>query len=162
MLNNWLVATTVNEVGVSWIDFYSLGHICFGIGAFLVFSLFYTIPKAKGYTPIFSLLMVFISTLIVLVCWELMENILFVYIDQVMSTTIKFEGRPDSLQNSIADVLFGIIGAIGAWIFAYQTFKKDKKLWPYYIFGLLSLLLWLGFFIVARYLTYWNTPIFVE
>ena len=77
MIFNWLFAENVSEVGISWFDFYSIGHICFGIGLFLFFSLFYTIPKKKGHTPIFSLLFVFICTLIILGLWELFENTLF-------------------------------------------------------------------------------------
>ena len=48
MLFNWLIATTTEEVGLSWFDFYSIGHITFGIGIFLFFSFFYTIQKYKG------------------------------------------------------------------------------------------------------------------
>ena len=59
LLNLWF-ATTADEVGISVFDFFSIGHICFGIGLFLFWSLFYTIPKKKGRIPIFSLLFVFI------------------------------------------------------------------------------------------------------
>jgi uncharacterized membrane protein YeaQ/YmgE (transglycosylase-associated protein family) len=153
MILNAIIATTTSEVGISWLDFYSIGHICFGIGAFLFFSLFYTIPKAKGSVPLFSLLFVFILTLIVLVAWEIIENtILFL-------SNLKFENRPDSMQNIFTDIMFGIVGGLGAWLFAYLTFEKDKKIWPYYLFGIIGLGLWLGIFIILRYLTFMNSPI---
>ena len=121
MLYNWLIATTSSEVGQSWFDFYSIGHVCFGIGTFILISLFYAIPKSKGYTPIFSLLMVFICTVIILILWEFIENYVVFWIGL---EHWKFEGRPDSLQNMGTDLLIGIIGALGAAIFAESRYKK--------------------------------------
>lgn len=150
MILNAIIATTTSEVGISWLDFYSIGHICFGIGAFMFISLLYSIPKAKGYTPIFSLLMVFISIMAIMVLWEIFENYVFFWIGW---EHLKFEGRPDSLQNMSTDILLGTIGAIGAWIFAYLAFEKDKKILLYYIFGIINFSLWLCVFIILRYLT---------
>ncbi len=147
MLLNEIIATNPGEVGISWFDFYSIGHICFGIGAFLLISLFYTIPKAKGHIPIFSLLLVFILSMITFVVWELIENYVLIWIG------LKFEGRSDSLQNMTTDILLGGLGALGAWVFAYMTFEKDKKIWPYYTFGTISFCLWIVVFIILRYLT---------
>lgn len=156
MLFNEIIATTTEEVCVSWFDFYSIGHICFGIGAFLLISLFYTIPKAKGKIPLFSLFLVFIISVIIFVVWEFLENFLFFWIGM---DHLKFEGRPDSLQNMATDIFLGAVGAIGTWLFAYMTFGKDKKIWPYYTFGAISFCLWLGIFIVLRYLTFMNSPV---
>ncbi|MFX1392603.1 MAG: hypothetical protein ACFFAH_03420 [Promethearchaeota archaeon] len=156
MLFNEIIATTTEEVCNSWFDFYSIGHICFGIGVFLLFSLFYTIPKAKGKVPIFSLLLVFILSLVIFVAWEILENYVFFWLGL---DYLKFERRPDSLQNMTADILLGAIGALGTWLFAYMTFEKDKKIWPYYTFGIISLFLWLGIFVILRYLTFMNSPV---
>jgi uncharacterized membrane protein YeaQ/YmgE (transglycosylase-associated protein family) len=153
MLLNEIIATTTNEVGISWLDFYSIGHICFGIGIFMFFSLFYTIPKAKKSTPMFSLLFIFILTLIILSLWEILENTILLLVN------LKFEDRLDSPQNIFTDMLFGILGALGAWFFAKWVFEKEKKVWPYYVFGLISFALWLGIFIILRYLTFMNSPI---
>ena len=154
MIFNWFVATTVNEVGISWFDFYSIGHICFGIGVFLFFSLLYTIPKSKGYTPILSLFAVFIATAIILVLWEVVENTFLFW------SNLKFENRADSIQNSFTDIVLGAIGALGAWLFAYLIYEKEKNIWDYYIFGLISFGLWLGIFVILRYFTLLNAPIF--
>jgi len=144
MLLNEIIAQSVGEVGISWFDIFSIGHLCFGIGVFLFFSLFYTIPKNKGHTPIFSLLFVFIITVIILIAWELLENLLFVHIGW------KFEGRVDSWQNLTADILIGMVGALSSWLFCYLIFTKEKNIWAYYIFGIIGFGVWLGVFIIAR------------
>jgi len=154
MLFNQFFATTVDEVGISWFDFYSIGHICFGIGVFLFFSLFYTIPKKKGRIPIFSLLFVFILTIAIAITWEILENVWF------LEMGWKFEGRMDSWQNMITDVLFGAVGGLGAWLFAYLIFEKDKSVFGYYTFGIIGFGVWISVFIILRYLTLQNSPIF--
>ena len=153
MLLNELIATEIDEVGTSWFDFYSIGHICFGIGLFLFFSLFYTIPKKKGKTPIFSLLFVFILTIVCSIIWEILENILF------LEMGWKFEGRADSWQNITTDILLCAIGGLGTWLFAYITFEKEKSAFAYYTFGVIGFGVWLGIFIILRYLTFQNSPI---
>jgi uncharacterized membrane protein YeaQ/YmgE (transglycosylase-associated protein family) len=150
MLYNWFIATKASEVGQSWFDFFSIGHICFGIGAFILLSLFYSIPKAKGYTPIFSLLMVFICTVVILVIWEVGENLIVFWLGW---GDLRFGGRPDSLQNMTTDLLLGIIGALIACIYAYLAFEKDKKIWEYYLFGIINLCIWIGIFVIFLFLT---------
>ena len=152
LFNEWF-ATTIEEVGQSWFDFYSIGHICFGIGLFLFFSLFYTIPKKRGKIPIFSLLFVFICTMICVILWELVENTIFYDLGW------KFENRRDSWQNITTDIIFGALGGLGTWLFAYLIFEKDRNAWGYYIFGILGFTLWISVFIVLRYLTLKNSPI---
>jgi len=142
-----LFATDSTMVGIAWFDFYSIGHLCFGIGVFLFFSLFYTVPKHKGKTPIFSLLFVFILTVLILVLWEALENLLFIDLGW------KFEGRLDSWQNFTTDLLVGTFGGLVSWIFCYIVFEKDKNIWAYYIFGIIGFALWIVVFIVLRALT---------
>ncbi len=153
MFFNWLIATEISEVGISWFDFYSIGHICYGIGLFLFFSLFYTIPKKKRKVPIFSLLFVFILTMIFVILWEVIENLIF------LDLGWKFENRPDSLQNMFTDILLGAIGGFGTWIFAYITFEKEKNSFAYYAFGIIGFGVWISIFIILRYLTLHNSPI---
>ncbi|MFW9948244.1 MAG: hypothetical protein ACFFBZ_02495 [Promethearchaeota archaeon] len=142
-----LFATDPSQVGLAWFDFYSIGHLCFGIGVFLFFSLFYTVPKNKGNTPIFSLLFVFICTMIIISLWELLENTLFIKIGW------KFEGRADSWQNITTDILIGAVGSLGSWLFCYIIFIKEKNIWAYYIFGIIGFALWLVVFIILRIYT---------
>jgi hypothetical protein len=142
-----LFATDPSMVGIAWFDFYSIGHFCFGIAIFLIFSLFYTIPKHKGKTPIFSLLFVFILMILLLILWEFLEY--FVFLDLGW----KFEGRPDSWQNITTDLLIGTFGGIISWIFCHEVFVKDKNIWAYYIFGIIGFSLWLVVWYVLRYFT---------
>jgi len=151
MLFNGFIATTVDEVGISY--FYSIGHICFGIGVFLLFSLFYTIPKKKGRIPIFSLLLVFILTVVCAVIWEIIEHTV------LLNLGLKFENRADSLQNMTTDVLLVAIGGLGTWLFAYLTFEKEKSAFAYYTFGIIGFGVWISVFIILRYLTLHNSPI---
>ncbi|MHA2431387.1 MAG: hypothetical protein ACXACC_10225 [Promethearchaeota archaeon] len=142
-----LFASDLSQVGVAWFDFYSIGHLCFGVGVFLFFSLFYTVPKNKGHTPIFSLLFVFICTMVIIILWEVFENTLFIEIGW------KFEGRADSWQNITTDILVGALGALGSWLFCYIIFIKEKNIWAYYIFGIIGFALWLVVFIILRIYT---------
>ncbi|MFX0026765.1 MAG: hypothetical protein ACFE8M_10140 [Candidatus Hermodarchaeota archaeon] len=142
-----LFTSDPDQVGLAWFDFYSIGHLCFGIGVFLFFSLFYTVPKNKGHTPIFSLLFVFICTIIIIVLWEVLENTLFIEIGW------KFEGRADSWQNITTDILMGAVGSLGSWLFCYIIFIKEKNIWAYYIFGIIGFALWLVVFIILRIYT---------
>lgn len=153
MLFNLWFATTTDEVGISVFDFYSIGHICFGIGLFLFWSLFYTIPKKKGKIPIFSLLFVFILTIVCAIIWEIIENVLFLPLGW------KFENRPDSWMNMTADILLCGVGGLGTWLFAYLTFEKERSAFAYYTFGIIGFGVWISVFIILRYLTFQNSPI---
>lgn len=153
MFFNEFIATEINEVGISWFDFYSIGHICLGIGLFLFWSLFYTIPKKKGRTPIFSLLFVFMLTIICAIIWEIIEHTVFIDLGW------KFENRPDSWQNMSTDVLLGAVGGLGTWLFAYLIFEKERSAFGYYTFGIIGFGVWIGIFIILRYLTLHNSPI---
>ena len=146
MILNEIIATKTSEVGLSWFDFFSIGHICFGIGVFLFFSLGYSIPKSRGDTPILSLLAVFILTFIILIAWEVVENTLFIDIGW------KFGDR-DSSRNILTDIVLGTIGALGMLLWAYEAFEKGKKHWPYYVFGLIMFVIWLGVFSLLLNLT---------
>ncbi|MHA1256212.1 MAG: hypothetical protein ACTSPS_11495 [Promethearchaeota archaeon] len=146
MILSEIIATNASEVGQSWFDFFSIGHICFGIGVFLFFSLGYSIPKSRGDTPILSLLAVFILTFIILIAWEVVENTLFIDIGW------KFGDR-DSPRNILTDIVLGTIGALGMLLWAYEAFEKGKKHWPYYVFGLIMFFIWLSVFGIFGLLT---------
>ncbi len=156
MLLNEIIATTIDEVGISWFDFYSIGHICMGIGIFLFFSFFYVIPKHHGTSdkPWLQLSVVWIITVGCGIAWEFFENIV------LFDMGSKFEGRIDSMPNVITDVLFVAIGGLISWAFAHHIVNKHKNPWGYYIFGIVAFGLWIGMFIVLRYLTFKNTPVF--
>ena len=146
MILNEIIATIPEQVGLAWLDFYSIGHICFGLGVFLFLSLFYVIPKHRGHTEWVALWFLFILAIGVLVLWEVIENTLF------MSMGIKFEGRADSIENLSTDLLFGFVGVIINCVAAKAIVKKNK-MWGYYIPGIIAFGLWLGIFFIARFYT---------
>ena len=53
----------------------------------------------------------FILVFILAIIWEILENTLFI------NLRIKFEGRRDSIDNALADIIFGIIGGAAMWLF---------------------------------------------
>ncbi len=150
MIFNWFIALDVSEVGISWFDFFSIGHICMGIGIFLLFSLFYTIPMSKSNgtgqvkLPLWG---VFLITVGIAILWEFIENILLYHFG------LKFEGRRDSVANIVTDIIFVGVGGLGMWILAHLIFKYNKKVWPYYVIGIIGLALWIGVFLILRYFT---------
>ncbi|MGQ4875258.1 MAG: hypothetical protein ACTSVV_18700 [Promethearchaeota archaeon] len=154
MFFNEIIATKIDEVGVSWFDFYSIGHITFGVGTFLFFSLLYTIPKLKDKKPILPWWGVIALTIAILIIWEIIENTLFIALG------LKFEGRADSPQNTATDIILGILGMLGAFISAYYIIDKDKNIWGYYIFGIISFIIWLIFFFIGRYITFWYNGLY--
>ena len=148
-LFDWIIASTSEEVGISAFDFYSFGHICMGIGIFLVISLFYTIPMSNDSTSrvIFPLWLIWIFTIVCGIIWEYVENTYFI------TWGIKFEGRHDSVINMVFDVVLVAIGGLGTWFLAHIVYSKFKKHWIYYTWGILCFMLCLGLFIFGRYLT---------
>lgn len=148
MLFNIWFATSISEVGISAFDFFSIGHICFGIGTLLFFSLFYTIPKQHGNKPLLPLWLVFTLTLIVLIAWEFIENILF------FDLGWKFEGRKDSILNITTDIIIGALGAGVNTYLAYKMVELDRNMKGYYIFGLISLAIWIILFVIFRQIAY--------
>jgi hypothetical protein len=145
LLIEWF-ATSAENVGIAAFDFYSLGHIAMGVGIFLFFSLFYTIPmRGKGNSRVLlPLWAVWIITVACGILWEWVENSLFIDLG------IKFEGRHDSLINIITDIIFVGIGGLGMWYLAHLIFEKGKFIFFYYIIGITGFLLWISIFIVLR------------
>jgi len=141
-----LFATTIDEVGIAWFDFYSIGHICFGLAVFLFLSLFYVIPVHHGHKAWLPLWFIFILSMVVLILWEVVEHTIFIDLG------IKFEGRADSIPNMTTDLILGAIGAGVNWIAAKKIVKKEK-MWAYYIPGIIAFLLWLIVFFILRFLT---------
>lgn len=140
-----LVATNINEVGISFFDFYSLGHIAMGIGLFLFFStlIYYFLKKVNLKTSLcYSLILSIIGGIV----WEIIENILF------FKWGIKFEGRKDSIYNLATDLFFVGIGAY-LMLLLRTKFKTNKEVIRYYIFGILTFLFFILAYFIFKYLT---------
>ena len=106
-----MVASSKADVGRAPIDYFSWGHVDMGVAVFLLFSLINLIPSSISgnlgtVTPFWLSI---VLTIVVAVVWEILENTLFV------DWGIKFEGRKDSLVNSLWDILFVILGGLIMW-----------------------------------------------
>ncbi|MFW9987866.1 MAG: hypothetical protein ACFFC3_04360 [Candidatus Odinarchaeota archaeon] len=97
-------------VGRSPLDYYSWGHIAFGIAAFSLFSLIITIWEIFIEEATMSWYYILIFVLIVAVCWELIENTI------LWKLNLKYENRKDSLINSLFDIIFVIFGGASTWL----------------------------------------------
>ena len=98
-------------VGRSPLDFYSWGHIAFGIGAFTIFSLIITIYELIFVTAaVMPWLWIIIFVIAVGFGWEIIENTI------LWKLGVKFENRRDSLINAFFDILFVILGGLGTWL----------------------------------------------
>lgn len=101
-------------VGRSPLDFYSWGHIAFGIGAFSLFSLIITIGElltGPATIPWYSIL---IFVLIVAVGWEIIENTI------LWKLGLKYENRKDTFINAFFDILFVILGGLATWLLKWM------------------------------------------
>ena len=107
-----LFASSVEETGRASIDYFSWGHIDLGIGCFLILSLINTLPSYFEDELIYLIpyWLMLVIVFAVTICWEILENTVFVEIG------IKFEDRPDSPVNALADIIFGMIGGFAMWI----------------------------------------------
>ena len=140
-----LVATNINEIGISFFDFYSFGHIAMGIGLFLFFStlIYYFLKKVNLKTSLYSSL---ILSIIGGITWELIENILF------FKWGFKFEGRKDSVFNLSTDLIFVGLGSY-LMLLLRTKFKTNKEVIRYYIFGILTFLFFILAYFIFKHLT---------
>jgi hypothetical protein len=151
MFFNWFWATDSSEIGRSLLDFFSFGHICFGIVVFALLSMISTLRNffdpnnfkvKKSHWLAF-----FIGTIIVAIFWEIVENTL------LYQWGMKYANRLDSPVNAIFDILLGVLGALICCGFAYLLYYKVKKCefpW-FYLFCSLSFIL---FFVIYSTLEY--------
>ena len=140
-----LVATNITEIGISFFDFYSFGHLGMGIGLFLFFStlIYYFLKKVNLKTSLYySLILSIIGGIV----WELIENVLF------FKWGFKFESRIDSIFNLSTDLIFVSIGAY-LMLLLRTKFKTNKEVIRYYVFGILTLLFFILAYFIFKYLT---------
>ncbi len=145
-----LVGATSEYVGRSPWDFYSWGHICTGIAAFLIFSLLITLTEIFIGPPILMWWHVLSFVVIFAIIWELFENIV------LWRLGVKFENRQDSIWNSLWDIIFTTGGGLLAWLIKYIIINLLAKgiIWFYIYgaaaFGVVFLFYLIGFLITSR------------
>jgi len=96
-----IIAKRAEHVGISPIDFFSLGHLFMGYITFLgfygTFSLFFGTPLNFFYL---------LGNIFVAIIWESVENLI------LYELKFKFAHRRDSVINSLMDIFFFFIGGI--------------------------------------------------
>ena len=128
------VAKRTRDVNVSALDFFTLGHIVMG---YITWIISFIIIWFTPYGDIQCLSMV--STIMVGIVWEYIENFLL-----RNKTSIKFEGRKDSLENSLTDIIAVVGGGSLAWFFSY---------FPLVVYALVSIDLILGLLVLMKRLS---------
>lgn len=97
-------------VGRSPLDYYSWGHIAFGIAAYAIFSLMITIWELLIGPATMPWYYILIFVLVVAVFWELIENTI------LWRLGLKYENRKDSFINALFDIIFVIGGGAATWL----------------------------------------------
>lgn len=145
---NLFVATTEDCVSISAFDYWSIGHLFWGIFIFLLLYTFFNTPGNPNKNPKLSLWQCEIVTIIIAVAWEVIENTLVYWI----GVKVKL----DSPLNIFTDIVIWAIGGLGCWYFTHLMFVKKDTVLAYYLYGVLILALWIILFIVLGNLTKLN------
>lgn len=141
-----LIATNINEVGISLLDFFSIAHICMGIGMFLFFSfIYYYFFKKTDFKS--SLYCSCLLSLAGAIGWELIENILF------LNWGLKFGNVADSIFNLVSDLFFVGTGAFFMMVLRFKFDTYKKKISDYYLIGSLIFLFYISLYFLFRHLT---------
>jgi len=90
MMLNELIATETGEVGLAWFDFYSIGHICLGIGLFLFPVLMWFIIKHKIKLNIIHRFLLITSIFLLINAFTFESVLGSIYIDQGYESCKKF------------------------------------------------------------------------
>ncbi|MHA1795236.1 MAG: DUF2585 family protein [Promethearchaeota archaeon] len=97
-----IIATKKSEVSQSFLDYFTFGHLIFGMISFFIGHLFFDIALSLWITSLAA------------TAWELIENNFKIF------RRIRGKmGRPekDSLLNSISDIIFTNVGGLLAFLF---------------------------------------------
>ena len=139
-------------VGRSPWDFYSWGHIDFGIGAFAIFSLIITLWELFVGPATMPWYWILIFCIIVAVGWEIIENTI------LWKLGVKYENRRDSFINAFFDIIFVTLGGLATWLLKWIIMDVMGELgrW-FYVSALIFFILVLIAYFIGFYITNENT-----
>lgn len=141
-----IVAETTEEVGISFVDFFTWGHLFMGMIAFILGSLLHILLRyvidsqekiANDFKddpfPIYWSLVI---TIAFAIFWEVFENIV------LWNLGLKFEGRQDSPINIFSDILFVSLAGLLYLIIWYLlvepgSMKAAYKIYLIYTIGVI-------------------------
>lgn len=135
------VAKTKREVNISAIDFFTIGHLVMGYIAWIIAAIiiFFTPLDDSITLSIADKCLAMACAIVIGIAWEYIEN--FIFINTKRFASVKFEGREDSLSNSLTDIVGVIGGGAIAWWFSYL---------PPVVFALISIDLILGLLVLMK------------
>ena len=135
-------------VGRSPWDYYSWGHIAFGIAAFSIFSLIITLYELFIGPSAVPWYFILLFVLITAVIWEIVENTI------LWRLGLKHENRKDSFINAFFDIIFVIVGGIGTWLLKWiiMDVVGERGRW-FYVSALCLFLLVLIAYFIGFYIT---------
>ncbi len=131
-------------VGRSPIDYYSWGHIAFGIGAFSIFSLIITVFELIFSTSaVMPWWWIMTFAIAVGIGWEIIENTI------LWKLGVKYENHRDYFANAFFDILFVILGGATIWLLKWITmdFLGHLGRWFYVAALILFLIVLIAYFI---------------
>lgn len=134
-------------VGRSPWDYYSWGHIAFGIGAFSLLSLINTLSELLiGPAPL-PWYVILLFVLGVAVIWEIIENTI------LWRVGLKYENRKDTFINAFFDIIFVGLGGMATWLLKWviMNVMLERGRWFYVsalsVFFLAIIAYFIGFYI---------------
>lgn len=145
------VGTLEDYVGRSPWDFYSWGHIAFGIAAFSIFSFIITVYELiTSLEATLAWLWILVFVIIVAVGWEIIENTI------IWRLGLKYENRKDSFINSFFDIFFVVLGGLATWLLKWIIMDVigERGRWFYLstviLFVLVLIAYFIGFYITNK------------
>ena len=145
-----LVGWDKDYIGRSPWDFYSWGHIAFGIGAFSIFSLISTLWELLFGPTLTLWYLILLFVLITAVIWEIIENTI------LWRVGLKYENRKDTSINAFFDILFVLLGGLATWLLKWIIIDVmgERARWFYVsaicLFLLAVIAYFIGFYITNQ------------
>jgi len=138
-----MIATNKEEIGIKPMDFYSIAHILMGMIAHIVgttFALLFVPPYPANLIGI-------ISAIVFSLMWEIFENNILIKTKYKNLFTPERKGRKDSLNNSLTDEVFVVLGTTIEFCL-YLTGSVEIVF--YANLGIINGLLWLFYYLRKR------------
>lgn len=145
-----LVGLLEDYVGRSPLDYYSWGHIAFGIASFTIFSLIINLWELFIGPTTMHWYYLLIFVIIVAIGWEIIENTI------LWKLGLKHENRRDSFINAFFDIIFMAVGGSTSWLFKWIIMDFIGALGRFYylaaliLFILVLIAYFIGFFITNK------------
>ncbi|MFX0029727.1 MAG: hypothetical protein ACFE8B_10995 [Candidatus Hermodarchaeota archaeon] len=148
-----VIALDTPDISIASFDYWSVGHLLWGVAIFVVFFTIGFIiknltdnPQAPINPPGFKKFVIYwVITLVLAGIWEIVENTLLYAVD------IKVE--LDSWANVITDIALWGFGGLISWYMTDLMFLSEKYIRAYYIYGVMCLIMGVLIFVFFGFIT---------